>query len=291
MKTFSIVTKDGFSLSATEFAPDAEPRATVVIAGATGVPQGFYQAIAEHLLSQGLRVITFDYRGIGRSAPSTLRGFHADYFSWGEQDLGAVIDVAARGGNVLLVGHSFGGHALALLPNQERVRAVFTFGVGAGSMRYMPFSEWPRVWLLWNVLGPIFTRMYGYLPGRMLGLGEDLPLGVYQQWKRWCANARYWFDDSRYQMATRAAAFRAPITALSADDDRWAPHASVDLFHAFFSGSLLDRVHLSPHEHGLKRITHMGFFRREHAVLWPKLTAWIDSYLTLQPRARAAQRA
>jgi len=178
MKTFTLPTRDGFVLSATEFMPAREARGTVVFAGATGVPQGYYRALAEHLRDSGFRAVTFDYRGLGRSKPQSLRGFKADYFDWAERDLAAVLDHAAGAGQVFLVCHSFGGHALGLLPNHEKVRAVFSFGVGAGNVRYMPFSEWPRVFVLWNLLGPLLTRAFGYLPSKHLGMGENLPLGV-----------------------------------------------------------------------------------------------------------------
>jgi len=284
MKTFTLPTRDDFVLSATEFMPAREARGTVVFAGATGVPQGYYRALAEHLRDSGFRAVTFDYRGLGRSKPQSLRGFKADYFDWAERDLAAVLDHAAGAGQVFLVCHSFGGHALGLLPNHEKVRAVFSFGVGAGNVRYMPFSEWPRVFVLWNLLGPLLTRAFGYLPSKHLGMGENLPLGVYRHWKHWCSLPRFWFDDARYAFAERFAAVRAPITALSAEDDRWAPRVSVDLFNSFYTGSLLERVHLRASDHGLKRITHMGFFRREHFSLWPLLTAWLE-----RSGARAAE--
>jgi predicted alpha/beta hydrolase len=269
MTPFSITTADGTTLGALRFEPSKPARGTALFAGATGVPQGFYRALAEHLREHGYRAITFDYRGIGRSRPGHLKGFHADYLLWAEQDLAAAVEVAASDGPITLIAHSFGGHALGLLPRQELIREVFSYGVGAGNMRYMAYKEWPPVLLMWYVLGPLLTKLYGYLPGRFSRLGEDLPLGVYRQWKHWCSLPRYWFDDPRYDMATRFATVRAPMTVVSSSDDAWAPHASVDLFHSFFTGALIERVLLDPAAQGLKRITHMGVFRREQAALWP----------------------
>ena len=37
---------------------------------------------------------------------------------------------------------------------------------------------------MWRVIGPLMTRYKGYLAWSKLGMGEDLPLGVYRQWKR-----------------------------------------------------------------------------------------------------------
>jgi predicted alpha/beta hydrolase len=42
----------------------------VLIAPATAVPQGYYAKFARYLAAtQGFRVVTLDYRGIGRSKP------------------------------------------------------------------------------------------------------------------------------------------------------------------------------------------------------------------------------
>ena len=37
-------------------------------------------------------------------------------------------------------------------------------------MTYMPFMR-----MLWHVVMPILTKGFGYFPGRLLGLPDDLP--------------------------------------------------------------------------------------------------------------------
>jgi predicted alpha/beta hydrolase len=58
----SLVAPDGQPLAATLYASD-DPKAVVVIAGATAVPQGFYRRFAESLAARGSTAVTFDYRG------------------------------------------------------------------------------------------------------------------------------------------------------------------------------------------------------------------------------------
>jgi len=71
---------DGRLLGATIFAP-AEPSGqehpVTVLASATGVKRGFYDAYALFLAEAGLHVITFDYRGIGGSRSGALGSFRA----------------------------------------------------------------------------------------------------------------------------------------------------------------------------------------------------------------------
>jgi predicted alpha/beta hydrolase len=63
------------------------PWAQLVLAGAMGVRQDFYEPFARYLAANGITVATFDYRGMGYSRPASLRGFEADVSMWAEQDL------------------------------------------------------------------------------------------------------------------------------------------------------------------------------------------------------------
>jgi len=180
-----VTAADGYVLGATRYPAD-DPRARIVMAGATGVPQRFYRHFAEYAAARGYDVITFDYRGVGESAPASLRGFRMDYRDWARLDLAAVLNQASGDLPVHLVSHSYGGQALGLLPDPHIVTSMHALGSGSGWRGWMPRSEQPRVFFLWNVLGPVIVRRQGYLAWKRFGLGEDLPLGVYRQWKRWC---------------------------------------------------------------------------------------------------------
>ncbi|UUZ49573.1 hypothetical protein LP420_04710 [Massilia sp. B-10] len=41
----------------------------------------------------------------------------------------------------------------------------------------------------------MIVRLKGYLAWSWLGMGEDLPVDVYRQWKHWCSFPRYFFQD------------------------------------------------------------------------------------------------
>jgi predicted alpha/beta hydrolase len=53
------------------------------------------------------------------------------------------------------VGHSFGGHALGLLPNHDRIARAYLFAMGAGWHGWMPPLERVRAQVLWNVVLPV----------------------------------------------------------------------------------------------------------------------------------------
>ncbi|MGE4071614.1 MAG: alpha/beta fold hydrolase [Lysobacterales bacterium] len=249
----------------------------IVVAGATGVPQRFYRAFAEHAAERGYTTLTLDYRGIGMSKPETLRGFRMNYLDWAHQDLSAAVAAMPDDGLPLyMVGHSFGGHAFGLLPNHQRIAAFYTFATGAGWHGWMPPAEQVRVRFLWNVLAPLLTRWHGFLSLSKLGMGEDLPYGVYRDWKRWCSYPRYFFDDPAVaaDMIRRFDQVRTPITAANAVDDLWATPASRDAFMSGYRNAPVQRIDLDPRQHGLKGIGHMGYFRREAQPLWDEVLAW-----------------
>ena len=269
---------DGYPLHAMAYAPTGAPVGRLIVAGATGVPQRFYAPFARAAAAEGFAVWTLDYRGVGRSRPASLRGFRMDYLDWARLDLAALLDhVAAQGdGPVWMVGHSFGGHALGLLPGHERIARFVTFATGAGWHGWMPPLERVRVQLLWRVVGPLLVATTGYLAWNRLGLGEDLPRDLFLQWRRWCRWPRYFFEDPALPgLADAFAAVRTSIRAVNATDDRWAPPASRDAFMAAYRNAPVEAVTLEPRTLGLAAIGHMGYFRPSARALWHEALDWL----------------
>ena len=100
------------------------------------MPRKIYRGFASYLASRGCAVLTYDYRGTGGSRPPagrgyiqprSLAGFQATMADWATQGRhrGGGLDARALHTLPLLyVGHSFGGQALGLLPNNTRSRAL-----------------------------------------------------------------------------------------------------------------------------------------------------------------------
>jgi predicted alpha/beta hydrolase len=278
MQEVAISALDGYPLGLSRFPAAGSGEGVVIIAGATGVAQRFYRRFAETAAKRGLETWTFDYRGVGRSAPSSLKYFRMSYFDWAELDLSAVIEHVAdiHRAPVLLVGHSYGGHAIGLLPRTAQLEKVVTFGTGAGWDGWMPPLERLRVKLLWNVIGPLLVRSTGYLAWKRLGLGEDLPRDLFLQWRRWCQWPRYFFDDPALPaLAERFAQVTTPIRAVNATDDAWAMPASRDAFMAAYKNAPVDLETVNPRDWNLKKIGHIGYFRPEAAALWEPNLRWL----------------
>ena len=279
----SLVAADGFRLSANNYPASSPLRGRIVVAGATGVPQRFYRRFALFAAARGHATLTLDYRGIGQSCPASLRGFRMDYRDWARLDLAAAIEHAQRQPGppspLFVVGHSYGGHAFGLLPRPDVVAGLYTFATGAGWHGWMPPLERLRVLGMWRLLGPLLTRWKGYLPWSMLGMGEDLPLDVYRQWREWCRHPRYFFDDPALAAEVTASfdRVRTPIVAANALDDHWAPPASRDAFMAGYRNAPWRALDIDPATAGLGPIGHMGYFRPQAEPLWHVVLDWFES--------------
>lgn len=278
---------DSCELAATLYPARVNEIGRLIVAGATATPQGYYRRFAEHAASRGFTVLTFDYRGIGRSRPAELKGYAASMLDWARLDLAAAVEHLARNARkgvdgdtlpLFLVGHSFGGHALGLLPNHARIARCYTFASGAGWHGWMPRPERWRVRLAWSVVLPALVRWKGYSPMSLLGMGEDLPLDVYRQWKRWCGFPNFFLGDPDFpELAAACAEVRTPIVAATALDDRWATPHSCDVFMRGFTRAPLIRVDIDPRALG-GGIGHMGYFRPAAQPLWDAALDWFQQH-------------
>jgi predicted alpha/beta hydrolase len=270
---------DGYPITAIRYPSRRPVRAHLIVAGAVGVAQRFYRPFAEFAASAGYSTMTFDYRGIGLSAPTSLENFQMDYFDWGRLDLAAAVDaMSAPDVPLYIIGHAFGGHAFGMLPNHERVAAFYTFGTGAGWDGWMsPLARMKAV-ALRRLVGPALARK-GYLPASLLGMGEDLPLEFYERWKRWCRFPNYFFGDASVQHVTQNFdRIRAAVMAVNSIDDRWAPPRSRDAFMAGYRNAALHTLDLDPSLVGLRSIGHMGYFKPRAMPLWNSALDWLATH-------------
>ena len=289
MKHISIPVSGDLAIGATLWEVE-EAKAVVLLHPATAVVQGFYSAFATYLSELGLTVVTYDYRGTGRSRPKHLRDCHVSMQDWMEDDVGAVTRWAASrypGTPLLAVGHSIGGHAIALSSETGALRAAVLVAAHAGVTSTVKGAlERARVWCVMRILTPVLCRLFGYMPGRRLGLGEDLPRGVMEQWSRWTRLPHYFYDDPAMDARQRAARVKLPLLVLAFDDDPWANPAAVGLLLAPLVNAAIDRQQIKAADAGVPAIGHMGFFRkRSAATLWPRAGDWLLAQCVSRDRA------
>jgi predicted alpha/beta hydrolase len=280
---------DGYSLGATLFLPRGAKRHAVLINSATAVPRKIYRGFAGYLARRGCAVLTYDYRGIGDSRqkslvaynqPKSLVGFKASMADWAALDAAAAVAWMRYRYKDLpfnYVGHSFGGQALGLLPNNTEIARALLIAAQAGYWKLMASPERYRVYAMLNFVGSPLTRLLGYAPG-WSGLGEDLPKGVFQQWIGWVMSERYLFTDPNLPGLSNFANYKGAMRALCFSDDPWATRPAVNLLCSGFTSAKPDILTITPADVETASIGHFGFFRPEHRdTLWRGAAEWIQA--------------
>lgn len=281
----TILTGDGGEIAARFFGDAASARGGIVIVPAMGVAQAYYGALAGWLAGHGWLVLTFDYRGFGLSHSGSLRGLEIDILDWARFDCAAAVEALTthlRSKPILWIGHSLGGQIIPFVPNRDRIAKFVTIAAGSGYWRDNTTALRSRVWLLWFVLVPLLVPLFGYFPGRRLGIVGDLPAGVIRQWRRWCLNPEYAIGAEGEEVRSAYAGVTTAIVFLSFTDDEIMSARSTRSLHDFYANAPRASVLISPADVGLERIGHFGFFRSELAdPLWHE---WLLPQLDLAAR-------
>jgi predicted alpha/beta hydrolase len=282
----TITTADGFALSGQLHGNPAQAKAALLIAPAMGVSQSYYAPFARWLADQGFAVLSFDYRGMGQSRPAThrrsLRGFDANIHTWAEHDAAAALATL----DALLpattpihwLGHSLGGQIFGLVPNRDRVARMVTVGTGSGYWLENAAPLKRMVWWLWFFVVPVVLPLAGYFPGKRLKKVGDLPAGVMSQWRRWCLHRDYMMGEGGAALRTQYAGITTPILSMSFTDDEFMSARNTESLHGFYAGAPRTMARIAPHELGVRRIGHFGFFRPQfQATQWPRVHGFLSA--------------
>ena len=266
----------GVQLTGHLYRPKGIPRAAVVLNAATGVPQSFYRHFARWLAAErGMACLTYDYSGFGASTQRPLRQSDATMARWAMVEQPAARDEMRRHypkAPLWVIGHSLGA---MLTPLQDGIEDISRMIVVAGGLVHHNDHPWPyraQVLLFWFGHVPLVVRLMGYLPGRVLGLGADLPAGVYWQWRKWCTTPGSYLPEIGSTLPLPDwQSWGVPVDLFAISDDPVASAASVGKLGELFGDVDKTRTVLRPGDYGLTEIGHMGAFARRNSALWPTL--------------------
>ncbi len=279
----TLLAEDGFPLAATRYKAVGPARGTALIAPATGVHQRYYAPFATFLAAMGWDVLTWDWRGVADSRhglPWTDPRFTMR--AWGTEDLRAAIawgSARTPDGPVVLVGHSFGGQAVGLAANGNRLDALVLVAAQHGWLGHWPWHLRPALRGFWHLAVPLLTTVFGRLPSSRIGLGMDLPREVAREWARWCRRPEGLGEWTGHATIT------APILALSFADDLIAPRRAAEALLREYRGAVGARhEHIAPADVGCARIGHFGFFRSGVVPgLWQRCAAFLQDRAGAEP--------
>lgn len=200
-ESLTVRTDDGVDLHVEIDAPRTASRGrrhlagrtpTVVMAHGFALTMQSWVLQRRALLDQGLRVVTYDQRGHGRSSTPDLSTCTVARLGL---DLAAVIEATCPTGPVVLIGHSMGGMSVMSFAGQhpevvrDRVLAVALVSTSPGGHEVTEFG-----------LGPLVGRVVGSLgPGVLTRLSRHAgPIGVLRKMGKGVqdlAVARWAFDS------------------------------------------------------------------------------------------------
>lgn len=286
----AIAATDGYPLAARLWASSerSRPLTVALINAGAGIGSAYYDRFACFLSQAGVPTLVYDYRGIAKSRPQSLRGFPASVEDWGSKDCAAALEwLACRfsGARRVIVGHSVGGFVTGFVTNGPMIDRMLLIGAHTGYWRDYAANSRFGMYLLWHALMPALTRVIGYFPGRKLHLLEDLPAGVALEW----ANRRrpdFWWSRKtpdgvvdtvwRESALDRFQAIRARTLSIRFSDDAFATEAATDRLLGLYRNCPTTRVVVRPTDAGQQKIGHFGFFRsRFRDTLWPQAVEWL----------------
>lgn len=260
------------------FHPRSAPRAVVVLNAATGVPARFYHAFAAWLAeTQELACLTYDYRDFGASKRAHPRRSTATMADWGVHDQDAARHFAMRnfpGVPVWVLGHSLGGLCLPFQTDLDKIARVITVGSGAIHVRDHPWPYQALVRLFWSAPVRALAELAGYLPGRALRLGPDVPLGVYRQWRRWCTSPGFYHSDVGHSLPpANWTGLTAPMTFIACSDDVMVPPVAVWRLMQNYPEARKTQHVLRPAAFQLETLGHIDIFAEKNRAAWPAIVA------------------
>ena len=280
MSTFEkiqIQCKDQYILSGHFYPSKLEQKSPipVLIAPATGIVKYFYHSFAEWLSTQGFDVLSFDFRGIGESLHGPLKHSKASIIQWGQLDLPASLEHLLNKTNAeqaYIIGHSAGGQLLGIMPNHHKVAKVVAVSGSTGHVKGLSGRTKLLAPVMFKGIFPLARYTLGYGPTQVIGMGENLPKDVAQQWAIFCGKPGYVInavgkfitenENYHHQIKT-------PITALWATDDEIATETNVKDLLRLYPNTDTKMISLKPSSYDYKQIGHMLMFKKSHQKIWP----------------------
>jgi len=284
-----IRTKDGRTISATCYLPGTANGKTMIIAPAAGIAQREYEAFSTFFQQLGYSVTTFDYRGVGESAPAKLKGYNAGLQQWAVQDADAVIRFARsnfQNQELIYIGHGIGGELIGLAQASQYIHRLVLVSSSLSCKKLWSWKGRLRITMMKGIVR-LSNRWFGYFPGKRLGLFRDLPKGVAHEWADWCDNPNGLFDvfpENNYRK------LQVPLLAVSFSNDWLTPENGVKGLLSYFSSACITWHHMDPRNQGLKKAKQNCFFALSmKSTTWEILQHWLneepcyDHILTIKP--------
>ncbi len=274
-KKETIRTKDGHTLGLRIYLPFTSFTRVIMLAPSALHTQADYFEFARYFQHFGYCVVSFDYRGVGDSAPEQLKGFNATLQQWAKHDIDAVILFVRQKfpiQELIYIGHGIGGEIPGLAPAIQYINKMVLINSSLSCTRYRQWQD--KLWVgSMNTLIRMVNGLFGYFPGKSLARLNNLPQGVMEEWIRWCRNDDGLFDDYTDNNYRK---LHLPLLAYSFSDDWRSREKGVKALLDHFTSADISWHHMPAAEVSREGVGHSGFFSySKSGKLWKELTDWI----------------
>jgi predicted alpha/beta hydrolase len=286
-ESLDVRTSDGWSLRADVHEPVERPVGTAVLGHAMMARRSSFDrpegaGVLGRLLARGWRVVCFDFRGHGDSAPRTHEGGQYGYDDLVLQDVPAVCEFARsraeRRTPLVLVGHSLGGHVG--LASQGLGAASFDGVVGVGANVWLRELEpSPARWLVKRAtLAAVVAvcRRVGRFPARTLRIGSDDESRAYfEDFDRYARTGR-WTSRAGDDYLAALGRVRVPVLQVVSDGDRIECVAESGLRFVVKCGGPHEAIRIAESDGGGPPPDHMGMVTSGRVgSVWDRVEAWM----------------
>lgn len=164
--TKSILTKDGQKLSINIYNPSRPLPFNFIISSEIGWDQSRYFQFCKFLAQNGIRAISFDYRGVGASS---LTGAKTSLYQWATHDLDAVILYVKNQfpqGELILLSHGWTGQLIGLAPASLFLNQIVLINSSLSGFNTLSWKSWAKAML---------RNLFYY----------NIPPGILGEWMNW----------------------------------------------------------------------------------------------------------
>lgn len=270
-------------MTCTLYSPDLsvrKDRTIALIVPGMGIKQTYYKDFAYFLATQGFDVLTWDWLGIGKSASKSIKSLSVSAYDWATSHLSIVISWAKSNeySEIIGVGHSFGGQCFLLNEDAGSLSKLVFVASQLGTISLWEGKARFRFKSIMQVMSPL-SKLFGYFPARLLGMGENLPKNVAIEWASWCKSETYNMQLMTFSNWTAKAIF------IRIADDSYAPKVASDALFRLIPVKDKMMVVYQNNPTSQYSIGHFGYFKKSiGGELWEELTKQISPF-NLESRA------
>lgn len=216
---------------------------TFILLPAIGVPIKKYQNFIAELNSYGFNVVTADYPCCGENQPHIEKGKDYGYADLVKDFVPHLIS-SADTKNIILLGHSLGGHLATLYAIDKTIPVI---GIATGNIHYKNWDGLGKLTILKAVgLFKILTNLYGYLPGYKIGFGVKEAKTLIKDWCHTALTGNYSYYLNNDSLSEAKAYF------INIKGDDFAPLQSTKKLAEMFNKYKLESIDLGENFKGNK---------------------------------------